>query len=324
MIGSSFLRRIFPLLLVAFCSLGAAQDAPVTRPVKLVVPAGAGSTIDGIARLLAPQLSSRWGQPVVVENVAGAGGVLGAQAVARANADALTLGVVASNLAVSPALQKKPPYDVAKDFAYLAYLASAPMVLYANPAVPASNFKELQQAAAARNRPFTYSSAGIGSTGHLAGELISDATRLPLNHVAYKAVGQALTDAIGGQVELFIAAASVGAEHVKAGRLKALAHTGSGALTNLPGVSSLPDAGLPDVRLEAWFGVVAPASLPAPLRARMERDVLAAANSDAFKEFAAQQGLVQGVRNGEAFAALVKREAQRWQAMAAKGIIEAQ
>jgi tripartite-type tricarboxylate transporter receptor subunit TctC len=311
--------------LAAFTHASAqAADPLLSRPVRLIVPAGPGSTIDGIARVLGPLLSAKWGQPVVVENMAGAGGVIGTQAVVRASADSLTLGLVASNLAVSPALLKKPPYDLAKDFSYIACLASAPMVLYANAALAATTFAELQQLGASTKDGLTFSSAGIGSTGHLTGELIVEATGLPLKHVAYKAVGQALTDAIGGQVDLFIAAASVGAEHVKAGRFKAIAHTGRGRLPTLPAVPSLVDAGFPGVKLEAWFGVIAPAWVPAAIRARIERDVLAAVQSSAFKEHVALQGLVPSATGGEAFATLVKLEAHRWQGMSAKGIISAQ
>lgn len=305
-------------------SAHAAEPAAITRPARIVVPASAGSNIDSIARVLGPQLSARWGQPVVVENIAGAGGALGAQALARAPADSVTLGVVAANLAVSPALMKKPPYDLGKDFAYLALLASAPMVVYANPSVPARNLKELIQLATTRGQPLSFSSAGIGSTGHLAGELISDATKLPLNHVAYKAVGQALTDAIGGQVDLFIAAAAVGAEHVKAGRLKAIAHTGIGRLPTLPELPSLVDTGYPEARIEAWFGVIAPAAMPPALKARIEQDLAATAASSAFKSFVAEQGLQVKPLDGSAFEALVKREAARWKAMVTKGIISAE
>ena len=298
------------------------EDAFPQKPVRFVTPAAAGSSIDSLARALGQRLAPVWKQPVVVDNVAGAGGVLGVLNLMRSPPDGYTQGVVASNLAVSPALSKPSPYDLAQDFTYLAQVASAPMILFANPAMPASNARELI-AYAQHNKQLLYASAGNGSTGHLAAELLRQSTGMPLAHVPYKAVGQALTDTIGGQVQLFFAAASIGMEHVRSGRLKAIAHTGPALIPSAPTLPSFAQAGVSGVEIEAWFGVIAPAGLPPALASRSRRDLVQAVQAPQFQDYLAAQDFQFMLRTGDEFKAMVLAEAQRWSQMAKAGIIQA-
>ncbi|MES2944186.1 MAG: tripartite tricarboxylate transporter substrate-binding protein [Pseudomonadota bacterium] len=292
------------------------------RAVKLVTPAGPGSSIDGLTRALIPQLTLLWKQPVFVENVAGAGGVLGMQNLIRSPADGHTLAVVASNLAVSPALSKQSPYELNRDLTYIAELASTPMVLFVNAAVPVSSLRELLDYA--RNKKeLLYASAGNGSTGHLAAEMMRQASSIPMTHVPYKAVGQALTDTIGGQVQIFFAAPSVGMEHVKAGRLKAIAHTGTSAIGSLPALPSFAQAGITGVDILAWFGVLGPAGLPQSVSSRLTRDLLQVMETQPMRDYLALQDFQPAVLAGESFKAMVLREAERWKAMVKAGVIQA-
>ncbi len=300
----------------------ASDPAFAQRAVKVLVPAAAGSSIDSLARALGQRLAPLWGQSVVVENVAGAGGVLGSQAILRAPADGHTLGVVAANLAVSPALAKAAPYDLARDFSYLAQVASTPMVLYVHPSVPAHSISELVEHGK-KVKELAFASAGNGSTGHLAAELLKQATGLSLSHVPYKSVAQALTDTVGGQVAMFFAAPSVGMEHVKSGRLRAIAHTGSTRVAAAPSLPSFAESGLADVEIEAWFGVIAPAGISPALLTRLNRDLSQVVNSAAFREYLAAQDFQFTPKTSEAFKAMVMRDSLRWKGMAKAGVIQA-
>lgn len=300
----------------------AGEAAFAQKTVRLVLPAAAGSSIDALARHMAQRLAPVWGQSVVVENIASGGGILGSQTVSRATPDGHTIGIVAANLAVSPALSKQSPYDLARDFTYLMQIASTPMVLFAHPSVPATNLKEFIEHAK-RSKTLNYASAGNGSTGHLAAELMREAANIPLTHIPYKAIGQVVTDTIGGQTAFFFAAPALGLGHVQAGRLKAIGHTGTSRIALAPTLASFADQGLQGANIEAWFGAIAPAGLAPDLQARLRRDLNELVTSTSFREFLSLQGFQYTPKSGDDFRAMVLREANKWQGMAKAGVIQA-
>lgn len=258
----AILLAVAPLLSVITGPV-AAQSAGTDKPLRIVVGYPAGQTTDSIARSYAAALSKDLGRPVVVDNKAGANGVLGAQEAAKAAADGSTimLGPM-SQMAINPALYKHLPYDPQKDFAPIALIGSGPLVLVANPLFPPNNLKEL--IAYARQRPgqVNYASGGNGITGHLAMEILQVRTGIKLNHIPYKGSPPALNDVIGGQVPLMFDPLATTLPHIKAGKLKAIAVT-SNTRNSLVGqdVETL-DETVKGLEIQSWLGFFAPSSTP--------------------------------------------------------------
>ncbi|XPG48542.1 tripartite tricarboxylate transporter substrate binding protein [Variovorax sp. KK3] len=246
--------------------LGAmAQPAPSDKPVRLVVPLAAGSTVDAVARAVAPGFGRATGHPVVVENIVGAGGIPGTTQVVKAPKDGLTLGMISSNHVINPGIYKSVPYDSLKDITPIAVLATVPLVLVVNPALPAKNVAELLALAKAKPGTLNFGSAGNGSTLHLAGELLVSETGIDMKHVPYRGTGPLITDLIGGQVQLAFVSISQVAPQVKAGTLRALAVSTQKRAAALPDVPTLAEAGVPKYGFDAWIALVGPAGLPKPM-----------------------------------------------------------
>jgi tripartite-type tricarboxylate transporter receptor subunit TctC len=248
-----------------------AQPYPA-KPVRVIVPAAAGSSIDLIARLVGPKLTEAWGQPVVVDNVVGAGGLTGSQQIANSPRDGHVLGIVASNLAVTPALFPGS-FNVSSDFTAITMIAGAPLVLFVNPNVEARSIRELIASARAKPGSLNYASAGNGSASHLAGELFKSMAEIDLVHVPYKSLPQGIADAMGGPISMVFANGSLGMQHVKAGKLRALAVSGA---TRSPSTGDLPtlhESGLAGFDVTPWFGMVGPGSLAATLTTRIYAEV---------------------------------------------------
>lgn len=245
--------------------------APVAggRPVTLVVSYPAGGGADLMARLVAPRMAEALGQPVVVENRPGASGTIAAQGVARAAPDGATLLLDASSFAVNPALFPRLPYDPATAFTPLAVLALYPNVLVCTPSFEARTVGDVVRLARARPRGLAYASSGNGSAQHLAGALFEDVARVELTHVPYRGGGPAMTDVMGGQVPLFFANVASGLVHVQGGRLRPLAVTAAVRSRALPGVPTMAEAGLRGVEVHEWNPILAPAGLPAPVKATL-------------------------------------------------------
>lgn len=232
------------------------------KQVRLIVTGAAGSGMDGIARAMSPALSRAAGQGVVIENLAGAGGVTGTAALARAPKDGSTLGIVSSNHAINPAIYKSMPYDSAKDVTPISVLGTVPIVLLVNNEVPASNLKEFIALLKARPGHYNYGSGGNGSALHLAGELFASEAKVEVRHVPYKSNANLTTDLIGGQIQFGYLAVSSAAGLVKSGKLKALGVTTTQRSVALPEVPTLAEAGLPQYSFDAWVALVAPTGVP--------------------------------------------------------------
>ena len=318
-------RRRFLSFFLAF-SLGAAsllifiaedahgEDQYPSRPVALVVPYPAGGSADVLARTIGQQLGQRLGQPVVVENRAGAGTAIGAKAVARAAPDGYTLllGTVSSQ-AINPAMNKVG-YDPIADFTAIAPIASIPFVLVANPNVPVASVADVIALAKAKPGELSYASAGPGTSNHLAGELFAGEAGIKLLHVPYKGSAPALSDVLSNHVALMFDLQATAAPHVNAGRLKALAVTGKKRSELLPDVPTMIESGVPGYEVLAWFGLFAPAGVPRPIVDRLHAELTAVLRTQEMRKQLRSLGVEPDYATTDAFAADVKRETAKWAA----------
>lgn len=234
-------------------------------PLRVILPVGPGSGVDTIVRALQGALiRALGGQPVVIENLPGAGGITGTQAVVKAAPDGNTIGIVSNNHAVNPSVFKKMPYDGIADLTPVSVLGGSPFVLVVNPQkVPARTAKELQAFLKARPGDYNYASSGNGTIIHLAGEMFVDAAGVEVRHIPYKGMGPMISDIIGGQVEMGVAAVAAVQGHLKSGALRAIGVMGRQRVASLPDLPTIAEQGFPDVDVSGWFAVVGPARLPA-------------------------------------------------------------
>lgn len=296
-----------PLALAAAPAAAAYPD----RPIKLVVPYTPGGVTDALARVLAKGLSDRVGQPVVVENRGGGGANIGADAVAKAAPDGYTLlmGSAATH-AINSSLYKSLSYDHIRDFAPITQVAQVPNILVVHPSVPAKDVRELIAYAKANPGKLNFGSSGSGGTIHLSGELFKTLAGVDMLHVPYKGSAPAVSDLLGGQVQVMFDSSVV--PHVKSGRLRALAVTSSKRSTALPDVPTMAEAGLPGYESTAWFGVLAPAGTPQPILARLHDEMVAVLKDPATQAWMKQQGFDAIGDTPAQFAAYIRKETDKW------------
>ena len=256
-------RRAAIAALLALSCIGA--HAQSDKPIRLIVPLAAGSTVDAVARAIAPGFGRATGHPVVVENIVGAGGIPGTSQIVKAPKDGLTLGMISSNHVINPGIYKSIPYDSVKDITPIAVLATVPLILVVNAALPVKSVKELIAYAKANPGKLNYGSAGNGSTLHLAGELLISETDISMKHVPYRGTGPLITDLIGGQVDLAFVSISQVAPQVKGGALRALAVSTPARSAALPDVPTVAEAGVPKYSFDAWIALIGPAGMPKPV-----------------------------------------------------------
>jgi tripartite-type tricarboxylate transporter receptor subunit TctC len=266
-----------------------AQTYP-ERGIKLVVPYAPGGSADIAARLVADEWGKALGGSVFIENKAGAGGNLGVDAVAKAAPDGYTIGLQTVSLAINPALTPKMPYDTLKDLAPIGLVASSQHVLVVGNHLKVTSLKELLAQLKARPGKFTYGSAGAGSTFHMSAELFKAVAGTPIVHIPYRGGGPALTDTIGGQVDMSFPVLSAARGHVQAGKLQALGVTGPRRSPLMPEVPTIAEAGLPGYSFETWFIVFAPAATPAPVIERLNATLNQVLGSAAVKERMVKEG----------------------------------
>ena len=261
------------LALFAVTQFAAAQGYPV-KPLRLLVPYPAGGPVDAIARILAPHFTL--GQNVIVDNRSGAGGSLGAEVVARSAPDGYTMLIGNTGpMTINPVLRKDLPYDVKKDFVPVAWLTSAQMVLMVHPSLPVRSLKELVALARANPGALNYGSAGIGNTTHLGMELFQSMAKVKLNHIPYKGVAPAFVDLMSGELAVMFGNVSGPLEHIRAGRLRAIAVTGPNPSPVLPQVPRVADV-YPGFELVTWMGIFLPGGTPEAIRARLQDEFLKA------------------------------------------------
>ena len=247
------------------------------RPIRIIVPFTPGGSTDILARMLGQKLTQAWGQNVVVENRPGANGVVGAEVTAHANPDGHTLLMVAIGHAINPLLQSKLPYDTERDFQPISLTAILPLMFTVTPSLKANNVEEL--IALAKTRPVTYGSGGVGSSQHLAGELMNSMAGIRMTHVPYKGGNQSLQDLIGGHLDVMPQTILSVAPHIKAGKLRALAVTTSKRNAAWPDVPTVSESGLKGYESLAWYGVVGPAKLPPSVLGKLSAELIKATHS---------------------------------------------
>ncbi len=292
---------------------GQTQEAWPIRPVRLIVPFPPGGPNDILARSFAEALTRRTGQPVVIDNRSGAGGVVGTDVVAKAAPDGYTLGVTSAGaLAVASSLQSSMPYDTARDLAAVTLVATVPELLVVSTAVEARNLADLVRLAKARPGQLNYASSGNGSVPHLAGESLRFAAGIDIVHVPYRGAAPAVTDLIAGSVQMMFADVPVLLAHVQAGTLRALAQGGRERSPLLPELPTTAEAGFPQLEVVNWYGLVAPARTPPGVLTAIQAAAAAALGDDAVQRSFAGQGANPGGGSAEAFSTYIREETARW------------
>jgi len=297
--------------LPAVCAL--AQDSYPAKPIRIVVPFAAGGGVDILTRALAQHLSDKLKQAVVVDDRAGAGGNVGVDVVAKAPPDGYTLLMATTGThTINPNLYTSLPFDAEKDFAPITLVASVPNLLVVNPAVPARTVKELLALAKAQPGKLSFASFGNGTSNHLSGEMLKSMAGVNVLHVPYKSATQAVTDLIAGQTSFAFVNTPLALPHVRAGKLRALAVTGSKRSAATPEYATMSEAGVPGFVVESWYGLMAPAGTPDAVVARLNKEVLAVLARPDVREFFAKQGADVVTSTPAEFAAQIKSEKGRW------------
>jgi len=301
------------LLLIASLATSAspAQDYP-SRPVRMVVPFAPGGSTDVLARIIGQKLTERSGQPVIIENRAGAGGNIGAEQVARSAPDGYTLLLGGVPHAISASLYSKLPYDLARDLAAIAEIASFPSAIVLHPSLPANSVKELIALARARPGQLSFGSAGNGSPNHLSLELFQTMAGVRMVHVPYKGSGQLVGDLLAGQVQLASMGLPVAVPHVQSGKLRAIAVTGAARSSLLPGVPTVSEAELPGFEVTSWYGVFGPAGLPGDIIVKLNSEIGSAVTAPDVKERLAALGAEPSVKAPDQFGRYVRQEIIKW------------
>jgi tripartite-type tricarboxylate transporter receptor subunit TctC len=288
-------------------NLCAAQSYP-SKTLRIIVPYTAGGGTDLLARTLARRLGESWGQQVLVENRPGGGGNIGTDAMAKAAPDGYAWGVVASSHAIAPSLYRQLPFDIVRDFSFVSLLATGPNIVVCHPSVPATSVPALIALAKRRPGELTFASAGVGSTTHLAGEYFKSVAGIDTLHVPYKGSSQAQIDLVGGQVSYMVDSLLSALPRVQAGRIRALATTGSKRFPALPNVPTVLEAGLPYESI-SWWGVVGPAGISEAIVERLQSEIVRIMALPDVRQVVASQGAETATSTPQQFAEHVRKEA---------------
>jgi len=310
-IAFSFAALLGVLWLTMPPAASAAQNYP-NRPIRFIVPFPPGGGNDIVGRIVAQKLSESLGVSVVVDNRGGAGGTIGTDVTAKASPDGHTMLINNVSLAVNATLIEKLPYDTLRDLAPVSLLGRQPNVLVVHPSVAASSVSELLALARAKPGQITYGSGGVGTASHLATELLKLMTRTEMVHVPYKGLGPALTDLMGGRLQLIISTLASALPQVKSGKLKPLAVTTAQRSSFFPELPTMGEAGVAGYEFSTWYGLLVPARTPAPVVGRLNSETVKALNSPALKQQFAAQGLEPASSTPSEFGAYLKSETAKW------------
>ena len=307
--------RYLPLVLAILCAPALAQTGPTTaqetypaKPMRFIAGFPAGGPSDIVTRAVAKRMSELMGQPVIVENRAGAGGHIAVEALVKAPPDGYTILLAGSFVTIGPSLNSRLPYDPVRDLAAVGLIARNQYLLVVHPAVPAKTVKELIALARSRPGQLNYGSSGVGAPPHLATELLKSMARIDAVHVPYKGATPAIADLIGGHIDFYIGGTSGLIPHVRSGKLRALAVTGAKRSSELPDVPTIAESALPGYDISTWFGVVAPAKMPPAIVMRLNATLVKIVDEKETHTYLSAQGLEPATSTPEELARIIRDE----------------
>lgn len=310
MTTSATARALVASLLAAVAAPAAAQSTYPSQPIRIIVPFPPGGSVDPLARLVGQKLTESWGQQVTVDNRPGGNSIIGTQAAVKSKADGYTLLYVTGTHVINP-IVLSTPYDAINDFAPVATVIKAELLLVVHPSLPASTLREFIAHAKARPGELNYASSGIATSIHLKTELFSQAAGVKMNHVPYKGAAPAVTDLIGGRVQLVFQVPMVVIQHVNSGKLRAIAVSGAKRLIALPQVPTLGEAGLPGVDMSNWNGILAPAGTPREIIDKLNAEIARILALPDVRMTLLNHGNEPLVSSPEKFAALIRADLER-------------
>jgi tripartite-type tricarboxylate transporter receptor subunit TctC len=307
------MRILVALALALGIVLEAAAQPYPAKSIRFIVPFPPGGSADILARAIGQKAGEGLGQSFVVENRPGAGTAIGAEALAKSAPDgyAIMIGTVSSH-AINPALNPKLPFDPVKDFTPISLVASIPFAMVVHPSVPAKTVQEFVELARARPGTLNYSSAGSGTSNHLAGELLRSMTGIDIVHIPYKGSAPALNDLIAGQVSMMFDLVLTATPHVRSGAVRGLAVTGAQRSSALPGLPTVAESGIPGYEVSAWFGIFAPAGVPQPVVQRLNAEFVKALQQPDLRQRLASQGAEPLTSTPAEFSAYLASEIDKW------------
>jgi len=288
-----------------------AQTYPA-KAITLVIPFAAGGSNDIVGRAIGKKLTEAWGQPVVVENRSGAGGLIGSADVAAAAPDGYTLLLISSTFTINPAIRKRMPFDTTKDFTPVAFIAHSPLLFVASKDLPVKSAKDLLALARSKPGQITYASAGPGSINQIAAELIALSAGIKLMHVPYRGGAPALNDLIGGHVDVYVSSLPQVLQLAQNGQARALAVTSVKRTALLPDVPTLDEAGISGFDLSSWWGIVGPAGMPADIVNALNSEIGKMLNSPELSTFLSNEGAEAEAMTPQQFGDLMRMETERW------------
>ena len=299
------------VVMLAMAGPGHGQAYPV-KPIRFVIPFSPGGAADVPARMIGQELAKTLGQQVITDNRPGAGGGIGAEAVAKSPPDGYTLLMISNTHTISASLYQKLNYDILKDLAPVMQIAAAPNVLVVHPSIPARNVKQLIALAKSKPGAIDYASSGNGSAQHLFAALFASMAGIKMNHVPYKGSAQATTDLIAGHIQVSVPGINNVLPHVKAGRLRALGVTSTYRSAGMPEVPTIAEAGVPGYEAVLWLGIVVPAGTPRDIIARLNREVTGALSQPEMRDGFARIGTDVVATDPVKFAGLIRSEVAKW------------
>ena len=292
-----------------------AQQFPI-KPLRVINPAAPGGNSDIFFRLLSPKMTELLGQPVVIDYRPGAGGILGADIIAKSPPDGYTAGIVAGSFMINPSLMRKLPYDTVKDFSPLGLLVDVPTGVVVHPSLPVKNVKELIALAKARPGQLNYSSSGPGAVGHLSGELLNSLAKINIVHIPYKGIAPGIIDLIAGHVQISFASMPVVLGHVRQGRLRLLAQAGAKRAISLPDVPTMQEGGVPGFVVSSGFSFLGPAGLPRPIVEKLNSALAQALHDPVNRKSLIERGADPVGNSPAEHAAYIKSEIEKWRRVA--------
>ena len=306
------MSRLLCAVLLSACANAAVAQAYPVKPVRVVVPSSAGGGTDIVARIIAPELSKRLGQQVIIDNRPGAGTMIGIEVAAKSPADGYTLLMGLSTLAINSALYKKVPYDPVKDFAPITQAVSSASIIVVHPSVPVDSVKALIAFARARPGQMNYASAGTGTYPHMTMELFLSMGKLKMVHIPYKGTGPAMIDMLAGHTSVMAATVLTGMPQIRAGRLRPLGITSAARSSVAPEIPTVAEAGLPGYESVQWYGLLAPAQTPKDIVTRLHGEVTRILQQPEIRERLAGDGADPVGNTPEEFARYIQAELVKW------------